>query len=134
MAEQARRAVVVVDDDPAGRDSLRFMLETAGHVVETFASGAEFLAGLRADAILCLVLDERMPRPTGLEVLARLRGEGHTVPVLFVTGAPSATLRRRAAELGAVAVLEKPLAQEDVLACVASASRLCPSRKVGGKG
>jgi len=109
MQDGRRRLVGVVDDDAAVRDSLRFLLESAGFSVVTFASAEQFLAVTDADGVDCLLLDHHMPQVTGLELLRRLRRAGWELPVALMTGSPSAQLMRRALELGAVVVLEKPL-------------------------
>ncbi|MBN8899483.1 MAG: response regulator [Rhodospirillales bacterium] len=105
--------VAVVDDDEGVRESLRFLLETAGFRVETFASGDQFLATCRRDRA-CLVVDQNMPQLTGIELLQRLRARGCNLQVALMTGSPSHDLTRRARELGAAMVLEKPL-QDDAL-------------------
>ena len=109
-----RRKVAIVDDDAAVRDSLRFLLETIGHSVETFASGAEFLKADR-ERLACLILDHHMPEMTGLELAERLRAEGAGIPILLVTGSRSPAIVARAAEVGINRVLEKPLIEEDLL-------------------
>ena len=109
-----RRKVAIVDDDAAVRDSLRFLLETIGHSVETFASGAEFLKADR-ERLACLILDHHMPEMTGLELAERLRADGAGIPILLVTGSRSPAIVARAAEVGINRVLEKPLIEEDLL-------------------
>ena len=121
MQIEPRPVIAVVDDDAGVRDSLRFLLETAGHAVETYESGARFLAEARPARVACLVLDQKMPQVTGLELLARLRQRGFAMPALLVASEPGAVLTRRAAELGALGVLEKPLAQDDLLARIEAA-------------
>ncbi len=114
MTERHHPVVAVVDDDQAVRESLRFLLETVGFDVDTFDSACEFLsASVRGDPI-CLIIDQHMPHLTGLDLLRVLRDRGVSVPVALMTGSPSADLVRMAEELGAAAVLEKPVA-EDVL-------------------
>jgi two-component system response regulator FixJ len=117
MCAQNRRAIAIIDDDPGVRDSLRFLLETAGHAVETYDSGPRFLSEAKPAQLACLVLDQQMPLISGLELLARLRAGGLATPSLLVTSLPAAALAERAAELG-VAVIEKPLAQDDLLAAI----------------
>ena len=119
MAESRTGAVAVVDDDPAVLDSLRFLLEVSGYSVVIYASAAEFL-GSRATKPACLILDQNMPRMTGLELAARLRGEGTTLPVLLITSSPSPAIAERAAQLGVEKVLEKPLNEHDLLSFVDS--------------
>ena len=120
MNTQTRRVVAIVDDDPAVCDSLRFLLETVGHAVETYGSAARFLAEAEPARVACLVLDHHMPQLTGLDLLAQLRARGLRLPTLLVTSMPGPSLVRRAMELGALGVLEKPLEQDDLLARVAA--------------
>jgi FixJ family two-component response regulator len=121
MSSRARPIVAVVDDDAGVCAALRFLLETAGHEVETYESGVRFLAEADPGRFGCLVLDQQMPQITGLDLLARLRAEGVPTPVLLIVSTPSPAVSRRAAELGVVRVLEKPLAQDDLLAQVEAA-------------
>ncbi len=121
MSSATPRVVAVVDDDPAVRESLRFLLETAGHTVETYGSGMHFLAEAQPARVSCLVLDQQMPQLTGLDLLARLRAGGLSTPALIVASATGPKLAKRATELGVAGVLEKPLAQDDLLARIDAA-------------
>lgn len=114
MADSRTGPVAIVDDDPAVLDSLKFLLEVSGYRVAIYASGAEFLRSRATDPV-CLILDQHMPRMTGLELAARLRAAGTTVPVLLITGSPSPDIAKRAAQIGIEKVLEKPLNEDDLL-------------------
>lgn len=107
-------AIAVVDDDPAVVDSLKFLLETVGYSVVTYASAGAFLAD---DVVTpaCLILDHHMPQMTGLELVARLRSAGASIPILLITGSPSPAIVARAAQLGIEKVLEKPPGEHDLL-------------------
>jgi len=118
MPDEARRLVGVVDDDEAVRDSLGFLLETAGLNVVTYSSAAQFLSEASLDDLACLVVDQHMPELTGLQLIARLRGQGVTLPITLITGSPSADLIRLARELGVAGVLEKPLDDAALLAFI----------------
>ena len=107
-------AVAIVDDDPAVLDSLRFLLEAAGHPVASYASAAAFLAD-RLTRHACLILDHHMPQMTGLELAAKLHASGAPIPVLLITGAPSPAIVSRAAQLGIEKVIEKPPDENDLL-------------------
>ena len=107
--------VAVVDDDDAVRDSLRFLLESAGFEVSVFASANEFLSKVKPDEVGCLVLDQHMPEQTGLQLVTHLRGAGTALPIALITGSPSPDLIERAKHLGVETVLEKPLAHEMLL-------------------
>ena len=85
--------VAVVDDDDAVRDSLRFLLEIAGYSVASYGSAAQFLHEAPIGELVCLVVDQHMPDQTGLQLVARLRAQGVTLPVALITGSPSADLR-----------------------------------------
>ena len=112
---KAEPAVIgIVDDDHAVRESLRFLLEIAGHAVETFASAAEFLEA-NVYEFACLILDHHMPHMTGLELVKTLRADGSAIPILLMTGMPSPNIYTQAAELDIHTVLEKPLDEKDLL-------------------
>ncbi|MBV8615167.1 MAG: response regulator [Acetobacteraceae bacterium] len=106
--------MAIVDDDPGVLDSLKFLLELAGHVVSTYTSAAAFLED-RDTQPACLVLDYFMPQMTGLDLVARLRLDGVNLPVLLITSAPSPVIVARAAQLGIDKVLEKPPDERDLL-------------------
>lgn len=115
MQDAHRSTVAVVDDDQAVRDSLRFLLETVGFDVDTFTSACDFLSSSERGQPAYLLIDQHMPRLTGLDLLGRMRDQGISAMVALMTGAPSPELSRRAMELGADVVLEKPVAEEVLL-------------------
>lgn len=106
--------VAVVDDDDAVRDSLQFLLETAGCCVAAYHSAAQFLDQATLGDLTCLVLDQHMPDQTGLQLVSRLRRQGVNLPIALITGSSSPDLIRLARQLGVAQVLEKPL-NDDVL-------------------
>ena len=114
MHDGSHRLVAVVDDDDAVRDSLRFLLEIAGYSVASYGSAAQFLHEAPIGELVCLVVDQHMPDQTGLQLVARLRAQGVSLPVALITGSPSADLIRLARELSVAKVMEKPL-EDDVL-------------------
>jgi len=111
--------VAVVDDDDEVRDVLRGLLESVGHSVETFKSGADFLTNARLDEIACLVVDQRMPDMSGVAVISAVANRGLAIPSLLITGAHDAEIARQAETLGAMTVLEKPLSSQELLRFVA---------------
>ena len=119
MAKAGQGRVAIVDDDQAVRDSLRFLLEIIGHLVETFASAAEFL-NADIQRLVCLILDHHMPGVTGLELAERLRADGFGIPIVLITGSPSPAIAARAAELG-IRVLAKPVTDEDLMDFISAA-------------
>jgi two-component system response regulator FixJ len=115
MQDGSHLPVAVVDDDYAVRESLQFLLETAGFSVVAFSSVAQFLNEAPISNLSCLVVDQHMPDQTGLQLVSTLRQRGKTLPVVLITGSPSPDLLRQASELGVAKVLEKPLDDELLL-------------------
>lgn len=101
--------VIVVDDDAAVRDSLKFALELEGMNVRLYEGGAELLADADGLSRGCLVVDYSMPAMNGLELVDRLRGRAVRLPAILITGKANDELRSRAAGAGFRLVLEKPL-------------------------
>ena len=100
--------VLVVDDDPAVRNSLKFSLQIEGFSVRAYASGSELLSDPDLPHHGCLVVDLKMPGMTGLDLVASLRERQVALPAILITTNPTAVVRRRAADAG-VPVIEKPL-------------------------
>src|ERR1041385_626520 len=104
-----RTRVLVVDDDLAVRDSLKFSLETEGLAVETYASGRQMFASKSAAAADCLVLDYKMPEMDGFAVMEELAARKIALPVILITAPVTDAIRRRAQRAGVFNLLEKPL-------------------------
>ncbi len=101
--------VVVVDDDSAVRDSLRFALEQEGMKVLSYRDGAHLLAAPALPAAGCLVVDFYMPDMNGVDLIRDLRGRSVWLPAILITAKATDDMRRRAADVGVRMVLEKPL-------------------------
>jgi len=116
------KAVVhVIDDDEAVRQSLVFLLGTAGLEVRTYDSATAFLDALPNVVAGCVITDVRMPVVGGLELLRRLRKLKLAVPVIVITGHGDVPLAVEAMKMGAADFLEKPFDDEALLASVRSA-------------
>lgn len=103
--------ILLVDDDAAVRNALKFSLEMEGFTVRLYATPEALLAEDELPAGSCLVIDYRMPAIDGLELVERLRSRGVTLPVFLISGRVTPSLRVRAAGLGIDGVLEKPLSE-----------------------
>jgi FixJ family two-component response regulator len=101
--------ILLVDDDAAVRNALKFSLEMEGFSVRLYATPEALLAEDDLPAAGCLVIDYRMPEIDGLELVERLRDRGVVLPVLLISGRVTRSLRDRASTLGIRDVLEKPL-------------------------
>ena len=82
----AGKRILLVDDEPMVRETMSEILALHGAEVRTAVDGEDGFQLWRAEAFDLLVTDQRMPRCTGLELLARIRAEGSAVPVLIVSG------------------------------------------------
>ena len=100
--------VIVVEDDDDLLNALRFSLELEGWPVVSYATAEALLAGEPLPDAGCLVLDQVLPGASGLDLLAKLRARGTTLPVIIITTHPSAQIRMQARERGA-RIVEKPL-------------------------
>jgi len=107
--------VFVVDDDAAVRDAIKDLLDSVGVRVQTFASGAEFLARPPADAPSCLILDVRLPGTSGLEFQRELTAAGVEIPIIFITGHGDIPITVQAMKAGAVDFLTKPFREQELL-------------------
>jgi two-component system response regulator FixJ len=115
------RRVHVIDDDAAVRESLSFVLESAGMAYAVYDSADAFLKTARAVPPGCVVTDVRMPRINGLELVRRLRAEGITSPVIVITGHGDVPLAVEAMKAGVSEFLEKPFDDEVFLQAVSQA-------------
>lgn len=125
MNYQPDQCVVhVVDDDPALRRSLRFLLESVEWKVQLHASAEEFLEAVgRPELPLCVLLDIRMPAMSGLELQQVLQERGIAVPIVFMTGHADVSMAVQAMKSGAADFIEKPFKDQVVLDAVAAAMR-----------
>lgn len=125
MNYQPDQCVVhVVDDDPALRRSLRFLLESVEWKVQLHASAEEFLeAAGQAQQPACVLLDIRMPAMSGLELQQVLQERGIAVPIVFMTGHADVSMAVQAMKSGAADFIEKPFKDQVVLDAVAAAMR-----------
>ena len=108
--------ILVVDDEPAVRDSLDRALRLEGYKVDLAADGAEALEMLGEDSADAVVLDLMMPRVDGLEVCRRMRAAGDRTPVLVLTARDAVSDRVKGLDAGADDYLVKPFALDELLA------------------
>ena len=108
--------VAVIDDDAAVCESTRFLLETYDFEVRTYLNAADFLRD--NPDIACLIVDYRLPGPTGLEVVSELRTRGSPVPAIMISATTDPAIERRAAELAIKRILQKPLSNQVLLRAV----------------
>src|SRR6187200_2468842 len=107
--------ILVIDDEPAIRDTMRMILEYDGHEVLLANSGQEGITVAERENPDLVFLDIKMPGLDGLEVLGRLRGMNETLPVVIVSAHGTASTALEAGRLGAFRFIEKPLSKDYVL-------------------
>ncbi|RDV05748.1 response regulator FixJ [Undibacter mobilis] len=113
--------IYVVDDDDAVRQSLEFLLSTAGIKSRGFESGKAFLDALPQINSGCVITDVRMPEVTGIELLKHVRQHKPELPVIVITGHGDIALAVEAMKIGAIDFLEKPFEDDTLINAVKSA-------------
>jgi FixJ family two-component response regulator len=108
----------VIDDDAMVRESVADLLSSVGVAARTFGSPREFLDSRRPNSPGCIVLDVRLPGPSGLEFQSSLARSGIDLPVIFITGHGDIPMSVRAMKSGAVEFLTKPLREQELLDAV----------------
>ena len=119
--DRSSQMIAIIDDDEAMQDSLRDLMEAAGFVARCFGSAEEFLESDLHLKAACLILDVRMPKMSGLQLQARLKEEGCSVPIIFITAHGDARMRIRAMREGAVEFLAKPFDHQLLLSRIRTA-------------
>ena len=116
-----RPVVFVVDDDISIREALANLFRSVGLNVKTFATAQEFLSSPRQDVSGCVVLDVRLPGPSGLDLQRQLLEANDPIPIIFITGHGDIQMSVRAMKAGAIEFLTKPFRDQDLLDAVQEA-------------
>lgn len=107
--------VHIVDDDADMRDSLTYLMRSVGLAVKVYGNATEFLALYRDDHPGCLLFDVRMPDISGLELYERLKAQGVSLSVIFMTAFADVPMAVRALKSGAIEFIEKPFNRQTLL-------------------
>jgi two-component system response regulator FixJ len=127
----SRRRVYVIDDDPAMRDSLDFLLGAAGFEVVLYDSAQRFADEVAGLPFGCIVSDVRMPGMDGIELLRHVKAQRDALPVIVMTGHGDIPLAVEAMKLGALDFLEKPFDDDRLIAMIGQALREGEARAEG---
>jgi two-component system CheB/CheR fusion protein len=113
-----RAKIFVVDDDDRVREAIRAVLEDDGRVVESYVSCEAFLEAYRPGTDACLLIDAYLPGMSGLELLRKLRSDGHRLPSIMITGNSDVAMAVEAMKAGALDFIEKPIGRDELIAGV----------------
>jgi two-component system nitrogen regulation response regulator NtrX len=116
-------SILIVDDEPGIRDTLRAVMEDEGFVADAVASGEECLGAIESRAYGCVLLDVWLPGIDGLETLKKMREVGCESAVVIISGHGNIETAVRATKLGAFDFIEKPLSIEKTLIAVRNSLR-----------
>lgn len=110
----SRKPILIVDDEPIVRESIRDWLKDAGYQVATAESGEQALEMVQKEDFGVVVLDVRLPGRTGLTVLKELKATRPHIKAIVITAYPTTEMSVEAMKLGAVDYLVKPIAPDDL--------------------
>jgi FixJ family two-component response regulator len=130
MTASHKSKIAVVDDDVRVLDSIQNLLESAGHVVDSFSSAQSFLEDGILSEVDCLIVDIGMPHINGFELHRQARDARPGLPIIFITARPEAAIQTRAAAQGHQGFFRKPFDGPALLAAVKQA--LVISSQFGG--
>jgi len=108
------KPILIVDDEPIVRESIRDWLKDAGYQVATAESGEEALEMIEKQDFSIMIVDIRLPGKTGITVLKEVKALKPQIKSIVITAYPSAELTAEAMKLGAVDYLVKPIAPDDL--------------------
>lgn len=132
-APETQSVVFVIDDDPSLRKALSNLFRSVGLRAEVFGSAQELLQSELPDVASCLVLDVRLPGPSGLDFQAELAKANIRIPIIFMTGHGDIPMTVKAMKAGAVDFLTKPFRDQDMLDAVVIAIEHDRKRREGEK-
>jgi CheY-like chemotaxis protein len=101
--------ILIIDDSSLARASIRKILAPEGYEILEASSGAEGIESLSEHSPDCILMDLLMPGIGGMEVLQQLHSTGSSTPVIIITADIQTSVRDRCLELGAFAVINKPM-------------------------
>jgi len=111
----------VVDDDEAFQAAMARLLRAAGYEVRSYVNAGEFLLARFDEAPGCILLDVRMPGPSGLDLQDALVRRFDQLPIIFLSGCGDIPTTVRAIKAGAVDFLTKPVQKEALLGAIETA-------------
>jgi DNA-binding NtrC family response regulator len=117
------KPILIVDDEPIVRESLKDWLEDAGYKVVTAETGEQALELISEKDFSVVILDIRLPGRTGIAVLKEVKDKKPDIKAIIITAYPTSDLTSEALKLGAIDYLVKPIAPDDLERLVREAVR-----------
>jgi RNA polymerase sigma factor (sigma-70 family) len=133
MADAGALIVYVVDDDASIRDSLALMLGLGGYATRLFADAESFLVAFDPGWAGCVVADLRLPGLSGVELQARVRAVGSSIPFVIITAHGDVPAARAAFRAQAVDFIEKPFDDAHLRGAIDTAFALETERLAGSE-
>jgi DNA-binding NtrC family response regulator len=115
--------ILIVDDEPIARESLRDWLEYAGYKVVTAETGEQAIELIAKRDFSVIILDVRLPGRTGIAVLKEIKEKKPDTKAIIITAYPTSDLTAEALRLGAIDYLVKPIVPDDLERLVREATR-----------
>lgn len=109
------RQVIVVDDDPGMLRAVQRLLRQHDYEPILFSSAEELEQHADISNALCIILDIDLNRRSGIDLRHQLKAEGIAVPVIFITGNATPSVRDAALRSGCVAFLTKPFSTHELI-------------------
>jgi FixJ family two-component response regulator len=110
-----QRLVLIVDDDPGILNGLKRSLRQRGYEALLFQSVQAFEEHSDLADAICLVLDVQLKGASGIELRHRLSDAGVSLPVIYITGNDSPSVRAAALKSGCIAYLTKPFPAKSLI-------------------
>ena len=125
VGELSQTVISIVDNDELVRRALKRLLVSLGFTAEVFSSAQDFLNSAHLHDTGCLILDVQMSGMSGLQLQSHLATAGYRIPIILHTAHLNDQVKAQALRDGAVAFLQKPAEEQDLLAAIRSALKPC---------
>ena len=110
-----RNVVFVVDNDPGMLKGLQRLLRQHAYEPILFSSAEAFKSHTDFEKAVCVILDINLNDGSGIELRHRLKADGVSVPVIYITGNESPAVREAALDSGCIAFLTKPFSAQELI-------------------
>ena len=117
-----RNLVLVVDDDPAMLKCVQRLLQQHAYEPILFSSAQAFKSHTDIENAVCIILDIDLNDGSGIELRHRLKVDGVTVPIIYITGNEDPAVREAALNSGCIAFLTKPFSTQSLIEPLKKAS------------